>query len=341
MKKLNLMILLCLLCHLTLKAQTPIILIESTIKIGAYMEDLEYFGFQKGDKLILDFQELKDKPIKELEISCWPNRSIFTDFKTIQISNKEIIIPETGVYKFRFSNLAVGGRICKIKIQRIPQDPSTQNFNSTVYWRTIYDTTFYKENERYIISRDTAIHNIVEQVAKVHSSTNLDGNKTTFNFYLPANTVVWSYYVGVDQSGQQAFENASSKLARSASPIVARIPGYGPLAAVALNSTSYIAQLQSGEDIDFYIVKGENVNAFLNGTQFYYIKKGKVINDFSRMDDINTSSAYHFCFSNDNAITGVQVFVKVTAVTVTEKWGIREVEKYSIAERSVPYLQAN
>lgn len=322
-------------------AQTPVTLIESTIKIGAYMEDLQYFGFQKGDKIILDFEEIKEKPIKEIEISLWPSRVLFSDFKTTYLNNKEIIIPETGIYKFRFSNLAVGGRICKIKIQRLPSDTLSQAFNSTVFWRTEYDTTFYKQNEKYLISSDTAIHNIVDQVAKVHSSGNLNGNKTTFNFTLPVNTIAWSYYVGVDQSGQNAYEDATAKLAKSAGPLVARLPGYGPLAAVALNSTSYLAKLQSGEDIDFYIVQGDNVHAFINGTEFYYVKKGKVINDFSRMEPTKFHGPYHFCLSNDNAVTGVQVAVKITAVTVTENWGTREIEKYTVSNRSVPFLTSN
>ena len=172
----------------------------------------------------------------------------------------------------------------------------------------------------------------------MHSSTNANGNKTTFNFTLPANTVSWSYYVGVDQAGQDAFNKATKELSQKATPLVSSIPGYGPLAALALGSTSYIAQLQSGEDIDYYICDGNNVNLFLSGQAFYYIKKGKVINESARMTT-NLKGSYHFCLSNDNAVTGVTVVVKVTAISVTENWGTRPVEKMKVTSWEEPYLK--
>ncbi len=166
-------------------SQTPISLIESTIKIAVLTENLEYFVLKEGDKIILNFEETKGKPIKEIEVLEWPSQVLFSDFKVSKIDNKIINIPKTGIYRFRFTNLAAGRRICRINIQRIPQDESSINFNTTVSWRTKNDTTFYTEKEKYLVSKDTIIHNIVDQVAKVNSSTNFNGNKTTFNFNLP------------------------------------------------------------------------------------------------------------------------------------------------------------
>jgi len=37
------------------------------------------------------------------------------------------------------------------------------------------------------------------------------------------------------------------------------------MAALALGGFSYLSTLQSGEDIDFYILQGNNVNLFLAG----------------------------------------------------------------------------
>jgi len=236
--------------------QTTIDVIESTVKVSGMGEEVFYYGFAEGDKLIFNFEEVKGKPLKEIEIIELPGSSKFMDYKTKKIDNKIINISKTGIYKFRFANSSISGRICKFKIQRIPASEETVNFSTSVYWKTIYDTTYTTVQEKYLVSKDTAVHNITDQVAKVHSSTNLNGNKTTFNFTLPRNTIAWSYYVGVDQNGQEAFNNASKELAEKAAPIVAKIPGYGPLAALALGSTSYIAQLQKGEDIDYYIVYG-------------------------------------------------------------------------------------
>ena len=170
------------------------------------------------------------------------------------------------------------------------------------------------------------------------SSGNLNGNKTTFNFTLPENTVSWSYYIGVDQGGQEVYEKATKDLAKNASSIVSAIPGYGPLAALALGGVSYLATLQSGEDIDFWIVEGENVNLFLAGQQFYYIKKGKVINDFSRMNT-PLKGNFHVCLSNDNAVTGVTVVVKITAIQVKQTWDTRPIQKMHVTSHQQAYLK--
>lgn len=323
---------------LQLCGQTVIDVAESTLKIGGLGEEVFYYGFAEGDQLVFNFEEVKGKELKEIEIIELPSSSKFMDYKTSKIINKTITITKTAIYKFRFSNSAIAGRICKFKIQRTPADETTKNFNTSVYWKTVYDTTYTTVQEKYLIKADTTVSNLTDQVAKVHSQGNLNGSKTTFNFTLPVNTVAWSYYIGVDQGGQQAYANATKEISTKAASLVAKIPDYGPLAALALGSASYLTQLQSGEDIDFYIVDGNNVNLFLSGQQFYYVKKGKVINDFSRMTT-PLEGSYHVCLSNDNAITGVTVAVKIAAIVVTEQWETRSIQKMNVTGRQVSYLK--
>ena len=174
-------------------------------------------------------------------------------------------------------------------------------------------------------------------MAKVHSSTNLNGNKTTLNFILPNNTISWSYYIGVDQVGQQAFELANRKLTASASPLLLQMPGYGPLAALALGGVSYLSSVQSGEDINYYIVDDYNLNLCMRGYQFNCIKNGKVVNDYSKMV-LPLRGSYSMVLSNDNAIDGVNVTVKVTAIVVNLEWGKRPIRKFKISTRKEVYL---
>lgn len=322
-----------------LYGQTTVDVAETTLKIGDLGgEEFFYYGFAEGDQLIFNFQEVNGKELKEIEIVELPSSSKFMDYKSSKIENKLLNITRTGIFKFRLSNSAITGRICKIKIQRIPASEATKNFNSSVYWKTVYDTTYTIVQEKYLIRTDTTIANLTDQVAKLHSQTNANGNKTTFNFTLPTNTVSWSYYIGVDQAGQQAYESASKELSTKAAPIIAKIPGYGPMAALALGGFSYLSTLQSGEDIDFYIVQGNNVNLFLAGQQFYYVKKGKVINDYSRMV-ASLNGNFHVCLSNDNAIVGVTVSVKITAILVNEQWGQRPIQKMNVSSQEVAYLK--
>ncbi len=156
---------------------------------------------------------------------------------------------------------------------------------------------------------------------------------------MPPNTVQWGYYIGVDQQGQEAFEEASKAVAKSARPILAAVPGYGPLACLMTTGVSFIATLQSGEDIDYRLVTAENIQLLRSGAQYYYIKKGKVINDKSVVLGNNKSGNYFLHLSNDNAITGVQVKVVITAMCVKEEWGKRQVKRMEVKTRELAYLK--
>src|SRR5258705_3857823 len=93
---------------------------ENTLKVSGFGEEVFYYGFAEGDQLIFNFQEMNDKELKELEITELPSSSKFLEYKTKKIENKTINISRTAIYKFRFSNSAIGIRACKFKIQRIP-----------------------------------------------------------------------------------------------------------------------------------------------------------------------------------------------------------------------------
>ncbi len=338
MKTKNTFILSTLLCLNSFGQTNPIDIVENTLKIGGLAEEVYFCGLAEGDQLIFNFNEVNGKELKEIEIIEMPGSSKFMDYKSKKIENKTLSITKTGIYKFRFLNGALLGRICKFKIQRIPATEQTKNFNTSVYWKTVNDTTFSTVNEKYLVKSDTTITNITNQTVKVHSSGNLNGNTTEINFALPANTVAWSYYIGVDQAGQQVYEKATKELAANAAPIIAKIPGYGPMAALALGGVSYLSQLQAGEDIDFYIVDGNNINLFKSGQPFNYLKKGKIINDFSKMTT-NYKGQHIIYFSNDNAVTGVTVAVKVTAIEVSQQWGTRPVKKINVSSREEAYLK--
>jgi hypothetical protein len=325
-------------CTLFSFSQTPIEVASNTIKVPASGEQEFYYGFVEGDQVIFDLEEVNGKELKEFEIVAVSSTPLFLDYKTKKLENKILQIPETGIYKFRFANSnLISGRVCKYKIQRIPAIEETKKFNSMVYKRTAYDTIYHDVPERYLVKADTIFTEILNQTAKVHSQSNLNSSRTTTNFRLPDNTIFWSYYIGVDQAGQQAFEFATNQLASAASPIAAKFGASGPLVALALNMTSFLPKLQSGEDIDYYLVQGQNVSLFAGGQAFRYFKSGKVINDFARSEPI--PGLLSFCFNNDNAIQGVSVTVKVVAAQLNATWETRQVRKMNITSREEMYLK--
>lgn len=281
-------------------SQNPIDVYESTLKIKGNSEESYMCGLAEGDQLIFNFQEINGKELKELEILEYPNNSKFQDYKSSKIENKTINIAKTGIYKFRFMNAALTGRICKFKIQRIPANEQTKYFNTSVYYNKKSDTT---------------VVNLTDQVSKVHSTTNANGNRTFVNFTLPENTAVWSYYIGVEQNGQESFNKATESLTKASSGLINSIIGNNPMVALALNATSYLSVLQTGEDIDYVITDNNNAILLNAGQPYKYFKSGKVINDFSRITDIKQGTLI-ICLSNDNVLMGVTVVVKVTAIVV-------------------------
>src|SRR5688572_14421240 len=125
-------------------AQSPIIVAETNFKLPILGEEFFYFGFAEGDQLIFSFEELSGKDLKEVEIIEYPSTSRYKEYKTKAIQNKKLTVPRTGIYQFRFANTVVLQKTCKIKIERVAGSEATKNFNSTVYWRTVYDTTYRK-----------------------------------------------------------------------------------------------------------------------------------------------------------------------------------------------------
>jgi hypothetical protein len=102
--------------------------------------------------------------------------------------------------------------------------------------------------------------------------------------------------------------------------VIEKFPKYGPLAAVALDAPSYLIRIDTGQHINYWIVENENAELFKNGEQFRFIKKGRGINDFSRMEPGDRS--FFFCLHNDYKDAQVTVMVKITAVLINEKFTV-------------------
>jgi len=317
--------------------QKPVDVAESAVKVGIKGEEEVFFGFAAGDQLIFSFEEANGKEMKEVEILEWPANSRFMDVKTSKIDNKTISVPRTAIYKFRFANSALLPRTCKYKIQRIPASAATQNFNTTVYNDTYNDTAYVTEVETFIDRSDTVFNNFQDRSIKVSSQTAPGSSKSIFNFTLPENTAAWSYYIYADKAGQQIYQDAVKAHNTNSAARLEKFPKYGPLAAVAANAPSYLTRLDTGQHINYWIVENENADLFMSGGQFRFVKKGRAINDFSRMEP--GEKAFNFCFYNDYKDTPVTVTVKITALLINEKFSSEPVKKMVVTPRKGLHLR--
>ncbi|NMC59837.1 MAG: hypothetical protein GYA51_10720 [Candidatus Methanofastidiosa archaeon] len=329
------------LCSFQLCGQTPIDVAENTIKVGGLDEEVFYYGFAEGDQMIFNFKEADGKELKELEIIELPSSSKFMDYKVKKIENKVININRTGIYKFKLSNSAITGRVCKIKIQRIPASDATKNFNTSVYWRTIQDTSYTPTEEKYLVKSDTSAQSVVDQISKISSQTALNGNpnRTIVDFTLPDGTISWGYYIGVGSEGKEAFDAAKENFLNTAASVASKIPGYGSMAALALYGMNVFNKVQGRDNVKYwFITDWDNVQLFESGNEFYQYKQGNVVNDASQMKSPLSGKVY-IGLLNDNVMEPIEVMVKVTAIVVNQQWATHTIQLMKVENKKEPYLK--
>ena len=311
------------------------------LKVNGHSEEVFYYGFAAGDELVFSFKEVHGWLLNEIEISELPSSVKFMDYKVRKIQEKKIYITRTGIYKFRLVNPESSARICKIKIQRIPASISTQDFNPSVYWHTVQDTTYIPTQEKYLMKRDTTAQTLVERVTKIGTSNVFDNklNKDVIDFMLPAGTVSWSYYIGVGTEGQKAFVKAKRGFFNTAASVASHIPGYGTMAALALYGFNAFSMIQGEDNVRFWFMNDEtSASMFKLGKKFRNFKQGDVLNDAAQMKT-PVSGKIHLGLLNDNLVEPINVTVSVTAIVVTERNSVRNNKFMKIVSREEAYLK--
>ena len=338
--KRNLSFILFFLPLISLAQLSPIDITDQTIKIAGLSEENMYFGFAEGDKIIFSFQEINNKELKKVEILEYPFTSKFTEFKTTRIENKTLSVQKKGIYKFRFYNGAVGGRICKIKIQRIPSNETTKNFISNVRWinkqdttwnvytKDIivgYDTTYVQKKKKDLVKTEQKEELILDKIQRVHSETNENGNKSSIFFTLPKNitspyktqkVISWAYWIGVDEEGAAAWKSNVQTIGTLAKGVASIY--LTPLGALAVGAVSELMVPKLGEDVYYCIVDQVNRDLFYGGQEYRLYDKGKGVAGYQKFTGTNMlQGTWHLCMKNDNYMQGVNAEIKVVAIIET------------------------
>lgn len=324
-----------------LNAQNPVDVNESTLKIGGLGEEVFYYGFAEGDKLIFNFEEVNGKELKEVEIIEMPESSKYMDYKTRKIENKTLNITKTGVYKFRFSNSAMLGRICKFKIQRVPSSDATKNFNTSVVWEEQKQVTYHNYTKDVIVGYDTTYlqksrivlektelleEMIMQKNERVNSVNNLEySNKRVIQVNIPQSVIEpfkekkiisWAYWIGVGKESSEAWAKnvkAITKVTKGAATIF----GGGPLAGLAVGAIGDLAMPTIGDDVAYWFITDyQNAQLFSTGQTFMQFDKGKGIAAYGK--NLNrTKGTFFIGLLNDNQLQGIDVEVKISVVWET------------------------
>lgn len=324
-------------------AQEPIDVTDQTIKIGGTRSEEIMLGFAPGDKIVFNFTEINGKDLKEVEVIEYPETSKFSDFKTSKIENKILSVLKQSVYIFRFKNTALGGRICKINIQRIPANDQTKTFNTTVSWvakqdttwntftKDIligYDTTYVQSTKKELVKTERKEELIMDKPQRVHSTTNQNSNRTSLFFTLPQNiislnkttkVIAWAYWVGVGDEANRAWQS-NVKVMQSA---ITKGAAYftTTLGALAIGVVAELLTPKLGEDVYYAVTNQQNRDLFLAGQQYRIFDEGKGMAGYRKFDDPGMCQGTYFInMSNDNSFLGIDATVKVIAIVETNEY---------------------
>jgi hypothetical protein len=323
-----------------LRCQDLINLAESTSKISGLTEEEFYFGFAEGDQIVFNFKELKGKELKEVEIIELPSSSKFLDYKTKKIENKTINVTRTGIYKFRFNNSAIGGRVCNYKIERIPESGETRDFNSNVYWKTLYDTTFTTVQEEYL-ERDEFVTKTIVPVTNhyINSGSNATfkggTSRITIPVTLPPNTQEWYYEFTASRNKDEVDKVTSTfKLAGELSMLIDQTGALG-------FGIDLLTQPPGGDVSNIYLMDFDNSRLFEAKQGFQHFPIGSRENIKSgvvKLTQGNNETVYLGIMNPDN-MNGIHVAIEVVAITHEQELGTRNVEKMRVSKRKEPYLK--
>jgi hypothetical protein len=305
--------------YYTSNAQDTIDIVEKTIKISGTSRETEYYGFAEGDKVIFNLTVENNKELKDITISEYPGIVKFADHTTEKIENKILNISRKGIFEFEFYNSNISGRTIHVKIQRIPKSESTKFFNTNVKWITRVDTTFSARENKYLVGSDTSFVDVIDSKVRVHSQTNLDGpNWTIVDFIIPSNTIKWTYWIGVGNESQQAFQQDQINFSKLSTKIIGVV---NPLAGLAFGLLS-MTHSKLGDNVIYnFIPSWTDVQKFQARQPFMQFKTGNVITDFGLMNyGAVNNTKYYVALVNDNTTQGIDVNVKILAVVVNNKY---------------------
>jgi hypothetical protein len=342
MKKIRFFIILYL---LTVDAfsQTPIVVADMIFKSSGLEEF--YYSFAEGDIIVVDLEVIKGKNIKSFEVIELPSSMKFSSFKPSSISQKQINVTAKGVYSFRL-DAGIGGKVCNLKISRIPKDQSTERFNTGWKWEVLYDTTYTHYQEDSLIGYDTMyyVETVKEITSKELSEVILeekteeirsygiishDNPRTFVEIILPQNqsgnnwekkVVGWGYWLCVGNS-KGFWSRNKEMVSKSASSIADAT--LGPIGALIAGEVSSLAipDASSVDNVRWSIVRnGQEVQAFMNGGAICTsscLRSGNGPGASGSFVDGYKQGRYYICLYNDNTHDRINVTVKVSALMET------------------------
>lgn len=341
-----------------LTAQTPIVVADMSFKEPSEF----YYSFAEGDLIVIDFDMVKGKNVKSFEVIELPNNTKYSTLKPAKF-NKEIVVAQKAVYLFRINTGS--GKVCNLKISRIPKDKTTEKFSTAWKWKTLYDTTYSYYKEDSLVGFDTipyvetkkeiAREELREEVlfdhgVEINSSGLISQNnpREVVKISLPQNynseyksekVIAWVYWLAVGDNSNSIWSKNKNLVSGMTEAVGSLF--LSPLAAYALGKIPklIIPDPQEKNSIIMCLVK-EKINSEFAiedpGTTYSVLTKNRVTGSYEKfINEDRLQGNYYLELYNDKTFGKIRVYVKANAIIKTTYYKDVQIQKYKVEKNYV------
>ena len=260
--------------------------------------------------------------------------------------NKELQVTQEGVYKFRFYNSNIfSSRECKIKIQRVPANNNTRNFNTAIRWETFHDTIYKKVQEKYLVKSDTTIYPMWNSSERL-----TPGQRKVISFSLPDTYDSWAFWIGSGNEAELAYEvaNLRNMITNANIPKPTSFNNttfnnqqnskHSPILALALDNENIFPRVSTVDPISYAFMANSSSSEIFRtgGSNYAPFKQGNSCANFAKMP--YRKGPTYLGIANLTSGKTLDVKIEIIAVKKVDEYATREVEKMEVNVHKEPFI---
>ena len=291
---------------------------DITFKIPSASVREYYYRFAPGDTIVLNAWVIKGNDISSVEVQPYGGSAFLNFVRMPYILNKTFVSDTGGIYVIRFSNTSTfKSKIYRFTIHRIPSISDYTFFNTSVFWDTIYDTTYKWVRESTLVKYNLEPERILFRGVVLNK-----GGHRCIKIDVPRATSYVAYMVGVGQGFLEGMGEFSGK-----SPL--ELFERGEILRPRIRRERKPVSIDYA--IDYSVSRAVK---FFTGSGYNPLRGEKnIIVDFGRL---YISSDCYLCVKNNSHEKDVNVFADVIAVRKVGVYSYRRVRKPFVKVYRVP-----
>lgn len=303
-----------------------------------------FYGFNQADAVLLDASPAKGGQTINLEVREYPSGSVvYAARAQKKIRNLQLVVPKRTVYEFILTSATGQPLTAHLSIKRRPTNSESRFFNPNITWQTKQDTTWATATEKVSVKGELVPVTLVDKTFRVASMANLNPSRVAVPFKLPVNTVHWVYWVGVGQEPVEQLKQMTTVASKGAAALASTV---SPVAAFGLGMIPNLPQVNASGNIDYYFMAKASADKFIadpdtDWKHFGFAQGSGIVTDYKLVQLSETpktaDGTLYAVFRNSNAVTGLDVTLKVVAFEQERKQVNRQMRKpLKVERRLVP-----